>query len=194
MNTRPMILLLCVLLAGVLWAEEIANADATYSITPEPREDKLESMLVAGYEVKDSMDHEQIMKCWMNLMQNYESIKSATGDVLYGVTYFADNYDPKTEKGYAYLACTQVSSEEGLPKGIVLHKVPASNYLVFEHKGSLSRLEQSFTYIFEKYLPNSKREFSNSDVLETYDYRYNAENPEDPESLIEIWIPVKALE
>lgn len=194
MITRSLVLLVCVLLTGALWAEEIMSADAAYSISPEPREAKLESMLVAGYEVHDSMDHDQIMNCWMNLMQNYESIKSATGDVLYGITYFTENYDPETFTGYAYMAATEVKSEENLPKDMVLRKIAAANYLVFEHRGPLSRLEDSFNYIFQKYLPNSKREFLQSDVLESYDKRYNAENPEDPESVIEIWMPVKAIE
>jgi len=193
MKTYAAILLICLMLAGALWAED-QIPEGEFSTSKEPTEAKRDSMLVAGFEILDSMDSAEIMKVWMALMENYDKIETATGDVLYGITYFTDVYDPDSHKGYAYMAATEIKSAEGLPEGMVVRKVEAASYLVFEHKGPLKYLEHSFNYIFEKYLPTSKRTMQFKDVLEVYGERYNAMNPESPDSIIEIWMPVKELE
>lgn len=186
-------LLIFVMLAGALWAEN-AIPEGEFSTTREPKEAQRPAMLVAGYEILDSMDSAEIMKLWMNLMENYSKIESATGDVLYGITYFTEAYDPESHKGYAYMAATEIKSEEGLPEGMVVRKVDAASYLVFEHKGPLKYLEHSFNYIFQEFMPTNKRTMLFSDVLEVYGERYDAMNPESPDSIIEIWMPVKELD
>lgn len=181
------------MLTGALWAED-QIPEGEFTTTKEPTEAKRDSMLVAGFEVIDSMESEEMMKVWSALMANYDKIETATGDVLYGITYFTDVYDPKAHKGYAYMAATEIKSAEGLPDGMVVRKVEAATYLVFEHKGPLKYLQHSFNYIFEKYLPTSNRTMRFKDVLEIYGPKFNNMNPDSPDSIIEIWMPVKELE
>jgi AraC family transcriptional regulator len=191
MFAKTLLLLAVLMLVSGLLADMKPANDQGFSITPEPREEKREAFLVAGLQVMNTMESDVMMALWGKFMGVWESIPNATGEVLYGIAFFTDNYDPETNTGYGYMAATEITSEEKLPEGVVTHKVPAAHYLVFEHRGPLKHLQESFDYIFYKYLPSSKYTALYSDVLETYGEGFDGESPD---SLIEIWIPVKPLE
>lgn len=170
---------------------EIPSAEPGFSTSQEPREAKLGEMLMAGFQVLDTMEHEALMGCWNQFMGVVEQLPADPQAPYYGINFFTADYNPQEHTGFGYMACVPVLKSEGIPEGVVLRKIPARDYIVFEHKGPLMYLEQSFNYIFNQYLPQGKHKALYADLLEVYDCRFNAESPD---SVIEIWVPVQPQE
>jgi len=183
-----LILLTAVMLAAGLQDKPQKDDNASLQ---EPRVEKREAFLVAGVSVENTMEQEAMMGVWMKFLEIAEKIPTAIGDVYYGVNYVTAGYDPMKETGYGYMAATEIKSEEGLPEGLTVRKVPASMYLVFIHKGPVQEMMKTFQYIYEEYMPKAKYKALTSDTLEVYGEDFKEDSPD---SMIEIWIPVKPIE
>ncbi len=189
MKLKHAVLVILALIFGLLYADDKPQAPTPEFSTSEiPREDKKEEMLMAGFQVMDTMEHEAMMKVWNQFMEVVEKLPAEENTPYYGINFFTKDYNPENHTGYGYMACVPITSAENLPEGVIVRKIPAQKYIVFEHKGPLMYLEESFNYIFYKYLPQKKHTALYTDLLEVYDCRFDAESPE---SIIEIWVPVK---
>ena len=86
------------------------------------------------------------------------------------------------------MAAVEVSSSEEL--GDLEHyQVPAAEYAVFTHEGSLDHIGETMNYIFGEWLEASGRELAGTPDFERYDERFN---PEIGTGEMEIWVPIKA--
>ncbi|MCP1184566.1 GyrI-like domain-containing protein [Paenibacillus sp. 1781tsa1] len=63
-------------------------------------------------------------------------------------------------------------------------------YAVFTHKGTLARLNDTFQYIYETWLPQSGSVRTNAPEFARYDQRYLGPTNED--SVLDIYIPVSS--
>jgi len=153
----------------------------------EPRLERRDAFPVAGIQVRDVMEQDVLMKLWMDFMELRHLIPDPVSPVEYGISYYGEDFDPETETGYYYLVAQEVKALDDLPEPLVGHTVPAGNYLVFEHRGSIHQIQNSFGYIFGKYFQNSKFIPARQDVFELYDERFAGESPD---SVVEIWVPV----
>lgn len=190
MKTRTAILMIAAMMFGALFAADDAPAEKPeFSTSQEPREAKLDEMVMAGFQVMDTMEHEAMMKVWGDFMTVVEKLPCDPSAPYYGVTFFTEDYNPQEHTGYGYMACVPVKTSEGLPEGVAVRKIPARDYIVFDHVGPLNYLEESYNYIFYKYMPQGKYKGLYADVLEVYDCRFSESSPD---SVIEIWIPVAA--
>ncbi len=183
------IVLMLIITIGLLTAEEATKPE--FSLSDQPRLEKRAGFTVAGCEVRNTMDPQKMEQTWLDFFKYLPEITSAIGDVYYGVNYVDKDFDPKLDKGYGYIACTEIKPGEKLPEGVILHKVPEAEYLVFEHTGSVQYLQESFGLIFSKLIPESKYKMIYSDMLEVYGEK---SQPDSAESVIEIWIPVMPKE
>jgi len=192
MKARIAICMIAAMMFGVLYAadEELVPV-VDFSISETPREAKMEEMTVAGFQVMNTMEHDAMMKVWGDFMSVVGKLPCDPSAPYYGVNFFTEDYNPQDHTGFGYMACAPVLSTEKLPEGVVARKIPARDYIVFEHKGPLKYLEESFNYIFYKYLPQSDYKALFTDVLEVYDCRFDAESLD---SIIEIWMPVEPKE
>lgn len=172
--------------SGSLWADETELKTAL-----KPREDKLGAMLVAGVEIRDAKSSEEYSKVWGQFFQVQDKIQSRIGTDLYGITYYPEDYDPRKEGGHIYMVATQVKDFEELPEGVTGRKIPARNYIVFEHIGSMEKVGETYGYIYQSFIPNSDYAVIYTDTMERYDHRF-MKNPENP--VFEIWIPVQGKE
>ncbi|MNC77029.1 Bacterial transcription activator, effector binding domain [compost metagenome] len=68
-------------------------------------------------------------------------------------------------------------------------EVLPQQYVVFEHKGSLDTLPQTFQYIHGTWLPQSGRELLNAPEFERYSEDFN---PKLNTGTLELWLPLKA--
>ncbi len=92
------------------------------------------------------------------------------------------------EDEFNYICCTEVEEAEGVPKGMVAERIPASKYAVFTHRGSTHKLGDTYDYILGRWIPNSLFEINKGGHdFELYDDRFT--NGEDSE--MEIYIPIK---
>jgi len=151
-----------------------------------PREAKLPDMIMVGVQIIDSMEQEAYMKLWEEFFEIDEKVPEATGDAYYGISFATRNAEGKDAWGY--MVATQVKSVEKLPEGLVSRKIPARNYIVFEHHGPVEKIGGLYEYIYGKYGQSGKHKLLYAESLERYDHRFK-EGSED--SLVEIWVPVE---
>jgi AraC family transcriptional regulator len=85
-----------------------------------------------------------------------------------------------------YMAGVAVSPGARTPSGMVTCDVPAASYARFRYP--LARLGEGFSEIFGRLLPSSGYVQSPGFLLERYGESFN---PADPDSLVEILIPVQ---
>ena len=156
---------------------------------PKPRFEKRPGFLVMGIEAEDALEGDTMMALWMDFFKIQPTIPEPVGEAIYGITYYGDDYDPQTMKGYKYLVGMEVAVEVKLPEGLVMHKVPDGYYAVFEHRGPIEKINATYEYIFGGWILDSGYKSAPQDVFEVYDARFKQDSDA---SVMEIWVPVIA--
>ena len=111
-------------------------------------------------------------------------------DVAWELHIVTDEYEQTKE--YAVMVGVQVSEIEDLPAPIFCKVLPAGQYAVFSLRGEEMNGNWGRT-IYDEWLPASPYEEAISCTLERYDAKcFKAWG--DPESEVEIWVPIKARE
>jgi len=107
-----------------------------------------------------------------------------------GICYYEKMEDMTEDTPFTYLAGMEVVSTQEAPAGLESRDVPAADYAVFEHQGSLDTLQQTYASIYEDWFPQSGYQRKVADDFELYDSRFQFGKPE---SVMEIWIPIEPL-
>lgn len=72
------------------------------------------------------------------------------------------------------------------------HKIiPGGDFLILTHRGSVTKLPDSFFYAFGPLMARLKRTSRAACDLEIYDSRFRS--PDDPDNQIELWIPIEPI-
>ena len=108
-------------------------------------------------------------------------------DAAIGVCYFEGSEEMTDDTPFTYLAGMEVKPDQEAPEGMISRDVPAAEYAVFEHHGSLVSLHDTYNSIYGEWMPNSGYTRAEADDLELYDerFKYGA-----AESIMEIWVPI----
>ena len=106
------------------------------------------------------------------------------GDAAYGVICGSD---PERQT-FEYMAAIQVASFDGLPADTGRMRVPAQRYAVFTHPESVATIQQTWTAIWEEWLPTSGYRAVRTPDFERYGPGYDRESRRGD---IEIWFPVE---
>lgn len=156
------------------------------AITMTPRFEHKDAFTVVGIARQFTMENNTIPQLWDDFNQRNKEIKHALYEAAIGVCYYAPDY--QKDSSFTYMAGWIVTLADDIPEGMSAHTLPACDYAVFEHKGALDTLQKTYDYIFREWLPASEYEMAIQDDFEWYDerFKYGA-----PESVMEIWIPVK---
>lgn len=93
-------------------------------------------------------------------------------------------------KNFTYTAGFEVSSLDNVPEGMVGKTIPQNHYGVFTHKGPISKIGQTFDSIYHKWLPNSPFKRGTGPDFEFYGEKFNGQNPEAPDSEVDIYMPL----
>ncbi len=169
-----------------LWVN-MCVASATANPVPEPRFEARESFHVMGISLRDNFEPTAKMRVWIDLYRVQSAIPNVVPGAEYAVTYYAQDYDPSTQKGIVFLVGNEVSSPDDIPTGVTLRTVPAATYAVFEHHGSMESVQETYNYIFSDWMKKHKVRPLGQDIFERYDSRFSFESEE---SVLEIWVPV----
>ncbi|KJH75531.1 GyrI-like domain-containing protein [Pseudomonas sp. ES3-33] len=155
----------------------------TVEIT-EPRFEHEHFMLIAGLGGRFTQDTTAgIPDLWEKFIPEIGNIPGQKGEVTYGICC-----NPDGKGGFEYIAGVEISKLDDLPEKYRWVEVQPQQYAVFEHKGSLDRLPQTFQYIWKTWLPGSGREAADAPEFE----RYSADfNPTLNTGSLEIWLPLK---
>lgn len=80
------------------------------------------------------------------------------------------------------------------PAGFRTFRIPAGPYLRAIHRGAPALERETFLYLYGAYLPASNLDVREAFDFDVYSERFHADSPDDPDSEVEIYIPVKRRE
>jgi AraC family transcriptional regulator len=153
----------------------------------EPKFKKLDDMVVVGLQTLNTCQHNVIPLLWKRFLKRESEIQHiALENVGVGVSFDIE----KKEKGseFFHIVGHIVGSTADIPEGMSYRRIPAHEYAVFTHRGPLSKLGETYDFIYEKWLPDSEFEYDSSNEIEWYDERFD---PESENSEFDIYVPIK---
>lgn len=151
----------------------------------EPRFEHGHFLLIAGLGGRFTPETAaRIPELWEKFIPHIGKVPGQKGDVTYGICC-----NPDGKGGFEYIAGVEISKLDDLPEQYRWIEVQPQHYAVFEHKGSLATLPQTFQYIWKTWLPKSGHQAADAPEFE----RYSADfNPHTEEGVLEIWLPLKS--
>ena len=153
-----------------------------------PRLVSREAFTVVGLKCRASKQNNVIPRLWDDFNEVCAGIPhSVKNRTAYGVCYLEEGDAPSGDR-FSYLAGMEVSIANDIPPGMELLVVPANDYAVFEHRGALDNLCQTYELVYSEWLPASALERVGNLDFELYDWRFRWGQPD---SVLEIWVPVR---
>lgn len=155
---------------------------AKESINMEPTITKHEQMTVIGMSTTfvPEEDHD-IPQLWQRFMSQAHTIENRRRvNACFGVSMCEGEH-------FRYIAGVAVEADTPVPEGMESVLIPAQDYAVFTHKGTLESLPQTMQYIFSTWLSNTHYTTTDSPDFELYDERYI---PNHPDSAFDIYVPI----
>ncbi|MHC8306931.1 GyrI-like domain-containing protein [Pseudomonas sp. PB3P13] len=150
----------------------------------EPRIEHGHFLLIAGYGGRFTAETTQaIPDLWEKFIPEIGSIPGQKSEVTYGICC-----NPDGQGGFEYIAGIEIDKLDNLPEKFRWVEVQPQQYAVFEHKGSLKTLPETFQYIWKTWLPQSGREAADAPEFERYSEDFN---PRLGTGVLEIWVPLK---
>lgn len=158
------------------------NAESTI-LLPEPRLTTANPMLIAGFGGSFSVDNVAgIPALWQRFAPHVGHVPRQCGHVTYGVSLNCDDHG-----NFDYIAGVEVSDFDALPADFTRTRVPSQSYAVFEHRGHVTAIKQTYTAIWRDWLPQSGRKPADGPTLERMDQRFDAKTGM---GTLEIWLPL----
>jgi len=154
-------------------------------IATQPRFEKGRFLLVAGFGGRFTQDTAQdIPQLWEKFLPWLGKVPGQIDEVTYGVCC-----NPDGQGGFEYIAGVEINRLDDLPEQYRWIEIQAGSYAVFEHKGPLKNLPDTFQYIWKEWLPQSGCQAADEPEFERYSEDFN---PRTGEGSLEIWIPLKS--
>jgi AraC family transcriptional regulator len=155
---------------------------------------ELDEMTVVGISSLVSNKCNLIHQLWERFMPREKEIKNvAIKGVALEVAFDMQKISKEGEKEdwlFFDIVGLPVSSTKNIPEGMTYKNVPAHGYAKFTHKGPISKIMDTYNYIYEEWLPQSGYEYDWAACeVEWYDERFKIES-EDSE--FDIYVPIKA--
>ncbi|CAN7657503.1 GyrI-like domain-containing protein [Pseudomonas sp. GL-B-26] len=153
--------------------------------TAKPRFEYGHFLLIAGLGGRFTADTTKgIPDLWEKFIPEIGKIPGQKSEVTYGICC-----NPDGKGGFEYIAGVEISKLDDLPDKYRWVEVQPQHYAVFEHKGSLDQLPQTFQYIWKTWLPQSGYQAADAPEFERYSEDFN---PKLNTGVLEIWLPLKA--
>jgi AraC family transcriptional regulator len=122
------------------------------------------AMLVAGLAERHSFGATQgIPGQWQRFMKHYAEIPDKVQPIPLGVSTNMDD-----DGNFEYMTAVEVSKVSDLPKGLGQFRIPAQHYAVFRHSGHVSRLGETYSAIWNDWLPAHSRKAADGPNLERH--------------------------
>ena len=151
----------------------------------EPKLVSKPAFMVVGMKYVGKNEHQEISQMWGRFNPRVKEIK----DIVWGNAYGVCSMPEGLEDGaFEYVAGFEVTRIEDLPKEMMGLMIPQQTYAVFEHRGSLESLRNTYEYIHQVWLSQSGYHLANGPELEVYDNKFKNFSPD---SVFYIYIPVE---
>lgn len=153
----------------------------------------LEKMTIVGLQTLTTLEHNVIPNLWDRMMPRCKEIKNiANHEATLGISFGFEEIpmvEGKNIKIFFHMAGFIVNSVEDLPEGMTYKNIPAHMYAKFTHKGSLSKLMDTYNYIYGQWLPQSGFLYDTEAIeIEWYDERFKGRD--DEKSEFDILVPI----
>ena len=153
----------------------------------EPKFVSLPAFDVVGTAYTGNNANQEIAQMWEHEFNpRWKEIKHAINtEVCYGVCLMPSDLP---QGHFRYLAAVEVSKVEAVPQGMEVEHIPACKYAVFEHRGALDKLGQTYQHIYEEWLPKSGLKRAPGPDLEYYNSDFKDFSPD---SILYLYVPVE---
>ncbi len=162
------------------------------NVTMKPKIIELEKKKLIGISVKISLAQNNIPQLWNTFMQRIDEIANKIDSGCYEIHPFDSEFKMENfteDMEFEKWAAVEVDNFNNIPDGLKAITIEGGKYAVFKHKGIMSNIQFSFDYAYGAWLPNSEYELAQRADFEVYGKQYYG--PENPESITELWIPIK---
>jgi AraC family transcriptional regulator len=141
-------------------------------------------MLVVGIAERHSFGATQgIPGQWQRFMRHYADIPDKAQPIPLGVSANMDD-----DGDFEYITAVEVSKALDLPKGFKQLRIPARHYAVFRHSGHVSTLAETYSAIWNDWLPAHARNAADGPCLERHLKTFD---PRTGLGGVEVWIPLE---
>lgn len=162
-------------------------------MTAQHRIERRDAFHVVGLREHFTPPHvEGIPKLWDRAVGRFDEIPNRAGTECYGVCVCPPETGPEAgpaPRPFDYIACVRVASLERVPEGLAGTTVPAGTYAVFTHRGPIGGIVATVRKVWGEWIPAAGLRPTGAPEFELYDERFRGE---EPDSQVEIWIPVAA--
>lgn len=164
------------------------------NVTPHPRITELPDIKVAGLRGKTTLNDNILPQLWIEFNSMVSSIPDKKpGGRGFGVCEACLEGNTLYSMGsgilFSEVVAVEVTSFSQLPKSLTAKTLKAGRYAVFTHSGSLSKLLQTFEYIWGTWFLITEEQLDNREDFELYDERFLGYNH--PDSQVDIYIPIR---
>lgn len=159
----------------------------------EPRSTERGPLLLAGERSRYPMTEESLYAIgeqWARFGAAIPTVPGLTGAGAYGL--FWDMFSGAAS--FEQFTAVEVEQLAGVPDSFATLTVPASAYVVFPHPHHVSKLRNTVTTVWHKWLPESGRVPAGGagDIPEFIEWYGQDFDPMTGTGTMELWVPVKA--
>ncbi len=152
----------------------------------EPAIKKLPAFCVVGVTTFGEGGSGLFPKAWEMFFKLEKNVEWKDNTRKFGIEFYTEEFHK--ENKWFYMACKEVKDLSSMPDVMVGKRIPEHQYAVFSCKG-LSELMKTFQFAYKEWLPKSDYVSAGCFDFELYDERFRG--AENPESIIDIYIPIK---
>jgi AraC family transcriptional regulator len=119
---------------------------------------------------------------WQRFMECYDAIPSKRNQIPVGVTYSADD-----DGQFLYMCGAEVHRFGARSHDLLHLEIPPREYAVFEHRGHVSTIYETYRSIWNETMPATGRAVADAPVIERHNPTFN---PRTGEGGLTLWIPL----
>ena len=119
---------------------------------------------------------------WQRFMEYHDAIPFKCGDIPVGVNYSADD-----DGQFLYMCGAEVHRFEKYSRELLHLEVQPRQYAVFEHRGHVSTIYETYRCIWNEAMPATGRAVADAPIIERHNPAFN---PRTGEGGLTLWIPL----
>ena len=142
---------------------------------------------IVGIQYLGKNEHSEIAMTWTAFNPRMDEIRHITGKTAYGICNIPDGLP---EGDFEYICGLAVDQPGEIPNGMIARHLEEMQVAVFEHRGSFESLGETYSTIYQKWLPEAGLEpLKKGFDLEVYDEDFKDFAPD---SIMYVYVPIKA--
>jgi AraC family transcriptional regulator len=120
---------------------------------------------------------------WQRFMTIAAGIPERRPGIPVGVSTNID-----ADGGFDYICAVEVAAFSTMPSACVRVAIPAHRYAIFEHRGHISTIQQTYSAIWDEWLPAHELTSSDAPGIEQHKETFD---PRTGDGGVDLWIPVE---